>query len=148
VQQAATETAAFHKGLGAEKADFWVAEKNGLDAGGWGGDRRFYWDDTQMESYLAFVKTFTNAVGRPAVGWQIPIGHVGLPNSVNQYEDTFADYTFRAPTAYPNVAKMIDAGFRGILFGGGVGASTSVLTDGGWFGDRAAAYLAAPVAIK
>jgi hypothetical protein len=148
VQQAASETAAFHAGLGADKADFWVAEKNGLDAGGWGGDRRFYWDDAQMESYLAFVKTFTNAVGRPAVGWQIPIGHIGLPNTANQYEDTFAEYTFRSPTAYPNVAKMIDAGFRGILFGGGVGASTTVLTDGGWFGDRAATYLAAPVTIQ
>jgi hypothetical protein len=148
VQKAAMETAAFHAKLGAEKADFWAAEKNGLDAGGWGGDRRFYWDDAAMENYLAFVKTFTAAVKRPAVGWQIPIGHMGLPNTANKYEDTFADWTFRGATGYPDVAKLIDAGFRGILFGGGVGASTTVLTDGGWFGDRAATYLASPVTIK
>jgi hypothetical protein len=152
VQAAATATAAFHRALGADHADFWVAEKNGFDAGGWaaaGAGRMWYWQDAQMENYLLFVKTFTDALQRPALGWQIPIGHTGLPNTVNQYEDTFAEYLFRLQNnQYVNIPKFIAAGFRGILFGGGVGQSTTVLSDGGWFGDRVAEYAKAPVTIQ
>jgi hypothetical protein len=152
VQAAATATAAFHRALGADQADFWVVEKNGLDAGGWaaaGAGALWYWQDAQMENYLLFVKTFTGALQRPALGWQIPIGHTGLPNTINQYEDTFAEYLFRLQNGqYVNVPKFIAAGFRGILFGGGVGQSTTVLTDGGWFGAEVAQYGQAPVMIQ
>jgi hypothetical protein len=102
-----------------------------------------------MENYLLFVKTFTDSLQRPALGWQIPIGHIGLPNTANQYEDTFAEYLFRLTNnQYVNIPKFIDAGFRGILFGGGVAQSTTVLSDGGWFGNQVAAYGMAPITIK
>jgi hypothetical protein len=151
VTSAAMRTAAFHRALGADAADFWVAEKNGFDAGGWaalGAGRLWYWQDAQMDNYLLFAKAVSSALGRPAIGWQIALGHGGLPNLANQYEDTFAEYLFRAQNGnWLNLPKFIAAGFRGILFGGGVGQSTTALSDGGWFGAQVDQYGMAPLTI-
>ncbi len=76
----------------------------------------------------------------PVVGWQISIGHMGLPNITvetftdNAYEDTFFPYFFE------HVNEFLDAGFIGFLVGKGIADDTDFANetegnvgDRGWF---------------
>jgi len=140
------------------KGDFIGIEKNGYDAGWWKvnsdkGDY-YYWSDQQMRKWLRWSEILGKGLDLPLLGWQISIGHEGLPNlgSANssneigngQYEDTFFPFFFEYPE------EFIDIGFIGFLVGKGLADgtdftnSTDPLDDGkgdlGWFMNQLAEF--------
>jgi hypothetical protein len=132
-------------GTGADRGDFIGVEKNGYSAGRWkvmSGTTRWYWGDPQMKMYIAWCKGLGKGLDLPVLGWQISIGHMGLPNtsvatadnSNNSYEDTFFPYFFS------HVSEFIDAGFIGFLAGKGLAddvdysnETEGAVADRGWF---------------
>ncbi len=126
-----------------DRGDFIAVEKNGWSAGNWlvkQGRNDYYWNDTQNGKWVSWSKTLGQDVGLPLLGWQISIGHMGLPNTVNRYEDTFMPYFFT------HTQQFIQAGFIGFLAGKGLADCTdftnlngnSLEADGskgddGWF---------------
>lgn len=126
-----------------DRGDFIAVEKNGWSAGNWlvkQGRNDYYWNDTQNGKWVSWSKTLGQDVNLPLLGWQISIGHMGLPNTVNRYEDTFMPYFFSHTQAF------IQAGFIGFLAGKGLAdctdftnlAGNSLEADGskgdnGWF---------------
>ena len=112
----ARETAKFAQALLAStpyKGDFCGLEKNGQDAGFWTGVYRdaLFWDDRQNAAWVDYAKAISDSTQLSMVGWQISIGHEGLPNTLNQYEDTFFPYF------YSHTQDFIDAGVIGMLAG-------------------------------
>jgi putative heme iron utilization protein len=116
-----------------DKVDFVGIGKYGLDAAALGDE--YLWDDTRMQNYLYFATAVHTSLGQPLLGWYLPIGHEGLPNTRNRYEDTFAPYFF------DHSAEFSAAGFEGMLFGKYEASGTDLSAgadsgDGGWFLQR------------
>jgi hypothetical protein len=122
------------------RGDFMGVEKNGADAGWWRATYgkgtafdKYYWNDEQNRKWLLWSKTLGKTLDLPLVGWQAPLGHMGLPNTANRYEDTFFPYFFA------HAQDFIDAGFIGFMAGSanrGVGTVATVnenAGDNGWF---------------
>lgn len=109
---------------GTDRGDFLVVEKYGLDAGfirstdASAMGSRYYWTDEGMARWVGWCKRVAQAVDLPILGWQIPIGHMALPNTMNRWQDTFMDYFFAHPKDF------LDAGFIGLWVGKGLGQGT------------------------
>jgi hypothetical protein len=148
-------------GSGSDRGDFIGVEKNGWSAGRWkkyDGRTYWYWGDEQMQKYLRWCKGVAEGLNLPVVGWQISIGHMGLPNVTvetftdNAYEDTFFPYFF------DHVSEFLDAHFIGFLVGKGIADDTDFANetegevgDRGWFFshlkefDKGRPYLSTPI---
>jgi hypothetical protein len=125
------------------RSDFIAVEKNGWSAGHWlaaANDSDFYWGDAQNSNWLSWSETLKQQTNLPLLGWQISIGHMGLPNTTNRYEDTFFPYFFT------HSSQFINAGFIGLLVGKGTDDCTDYTNlhgnsleadgtagDNGWF---------------
>jgi len=128
--------------------DFVGFEKNGTDLGCWKvmSPPSVYattlnWNDQANSRWIGFSKTIAQTVDLPLLGWQISIGHPGLPNIDNEYEDTFFPYFFS------HTQDFINAGFIGMMAGcanqdKGTVASIDVnaVGDKGWFYGQLAAF--------
>lgn len=133
-------------GSGSDRGDFIGVEKNGYSAGKWKSqdatNTKWYWGDSEMKNYLSWSSTIGKGLNLPVLGWQISIGHMGLPNKAydgtntnNAYEDTFFPYFFG------HVQEFMSAGFVGFLVGKGLADDTDFSNesegpnagDGGWF---------------
>lgn len=127
------------------RGDFMGVEKNGADAGWYltakgasksDASNSRYWTDANNANWLGWTKALSQELNLPIVGWQICLGHEGLPNTSLKYEDTFFEYF------YDHVPDFIDAGFIGIMAGcnnmgiGTVAEYNSTNGDGGWFYDQ------------
>lgn len=118
-------------GGAADMGDFVVVEKYGLDAGyiksndGSAMGSRYYWNDEHNAKWVGWCKRLAQAVDMPLLGWQIPIGHMGLPNTANRWQDTFMEYFFANP------AKFMDAGFIGLWVGKGLPQGTDYSASAG-----------------
>lgn len=133
-------------GTTGDRGDFIGVEKNGWSAGNWlvkQNRNDYYWNDTQNAKWVSWSKTLRENVNLPLLGWQISIGHIGLPNTVNRYEDTFMPYFFS------HVPEFINAGFIGFLAGKGLADCTDFTNlngnelesngsagDDGWFFEK------------
>jgi hypothetical protein len=129
----AGETASFMSALA--DADLVVVEMSDRDAGF--NDR--WWDETDATlpnfvQAMSWAEALSSAMGLAHLWWQVPYGHVGLPNECDLYEDNRVDYFFDHP------ADFARAGALGVAFGAGAGCMTTPATDGGHFTDRAASY--------
>jgi hypothetical protein len=137
-------------GTGSDRGDFIGVEKNGWSAGNWyvkQNRRDYYWNDTQNAKWVSWSKTLGQQVNLPLLGWQISIGHMGLPNTVNRYEDTFMPYFFT------HTQEFMNAGFIGFLAGKGLADCTDYTNangnasepngsagDNGWFLEQLKAF--------
>jgi hypothetical protein len=151
------QTMAFLQKIGASDADLVVVETLDRDAGcfeagvqsdcqGRGGP--FYWDESNQSSpnfhdHLAWAKTVHDALGRPLLWWQTPLG---VPSSTpggsaGHYRDNRVHYLFS------HVAEFVAAGGVGAVFGVGSQNQTDITTDGGQFRNAVMHYFAAPVAL-
>ena len=115
-----------------DNIDFISLGKNKCDAGYSGVNSSGYWNSPQFASFLNYSGSIHRTFNKPLVGWFLPIGHRGLPNTANRYEDTFAEYFFA------NSQSFTDAGFCGMLFGKYDPAGTDLSEtpgtgDDGWF---------------
>jgi regulation of enolase protein 1 (concanavalin A-like superfamily) len=133
-------------GSSGDRGDFIGVEKNGWSAGNWlvkQNRNDYYWNDTQNGKWISWSKTLRQNINLPLLGWQISIGHMGLPNTVNRYEDTFMPYFFT------HVQDFINAGFIGFLAGKGLADCTDFTNlsgnelesngsagDDGWFFEK------------
>jgi hypothetical protein len=110
--------------------DFISFGKNRSDAGISGA--KYYWTSTQFSAFLNYSAALRTTFGKPLVGWLLPIGHMGLPNTTYRYEDVFAEYFFSHSKDFRN------AGFSAMLFGKYDVNSTDIsetagVGDDGWF---------------
>jgi len=118
-----------YRALGAPSADFLVADVSDRDAGWYAlpanGGRNAFWTEQEAAASLGFYKAMAEAMGRPMVLWQIPLGNMAQNNTLNHYQDDKVDWFFG------NMDKVADAHVVALLFGAGHGEQTSVETDGG-----------------
>ncbi|MFD9354711.1 RICIN domain-containing protein [Streptomyces sp. NPDC060031] len=115
--------------LGAQNADFLVADVSDRDAGWYAqpahGGYDNFWTAQKATAQLGFYKTMAESVGKPVVLWQIPVGNMAQNNTLNHYKDDKVDWFFA------HMDQVAKAHIAGLLFGAGHGEQTSVETDGG-----------------
>ncbi|WP_051838262.1 RICIN domain-containing protein [Streptomyces sp. NRRL F-2580] len=124
--------------LGAQNADFLVADVSDRDAGWYAqpahGGHDNFWTDQKAAASLGFYKTMAESVGKPVVLWQIPVGNMAQNNTLNHYKDDKVDWFFA------HMDQVANAHIAGLLFGAGHGEQTSVETDGGNLINKTIAY--------
>ena len=102
--------------LGAQNADFLVADVSDRDAGWYAepahGSRDMFWTD-QKAAELGVGKTMAESVGKPVVLWQIPVGNMAQNNTLNHYQDDKVDWLFA------HMDQVANAHIAGLLFGAG-----------------------------
>jgi hypothetical protein len=131
----AAATADYLRALGADQADLVVVEMSDRDAGF--NDR--WWDATNatLPSFtqaIGWVQAMSSDLGLAPLWWQVPYGHLGLPNTCDQYEDNRVDYVL------DHAGELAAGGALGVAFGAGATCQTTPDTDGGHFTTRASAY--------
>lgn len=146
--------------LGANKADFMVAQTIDRDAGcpeaaspppecAGRGAGPFYWDVSNTASpnfneNLAEYSGVSEIEGKlPILYWQTPMG---VPSktpggTTNHYRDDHVYYMFSHP------GKYAAANVFGIVFSAGATSQTTISTDGGQYATALAAYLKKPTPI-
>jgi hypothetical protein len=134
---------AFLKAAGADQGDFVAADMSDRDADWYRltrGENR-WWDATNQalpdfHQALAWSKAVAEAVGKPILWWQIPVGNGGMGNrytaydpqgnpTAGQWRDNRVEYLL----AHPD--EVAAAHGVGLAFGAGAGGQTSPETDGG-----------------
>lgn len=153
------DVVAFMSALGAQNADFIVAQTLDRDAGcfevqdatdgcvragtGW------YWDDTNLSlpdftEHLALVEAFHAGLGNlPVIWWQTP---QGVPSTTPGGTDFhFRDNREQYFLTHP--AQLTAVGGLGVVFSAGESHQTNITTDGGQFQALSKAYFAAPTAL-
>ncbi len=154
-----TDVVTFMNQVGAQHADFIVAQTLDRDAGcieaqavaascvrsgtGW------YWDASNQthpnfQDHLAMIQQYHSGIGNlPVIWWQTPLG---LPSSTPggtdyHYRDNRVQYFLT------HASDLVAAGGLGAVFGAGESHQTNITTDGGQFQSLSNAYLAAPVSL-
>jgi hypothetical protein len=131
----AARLGAFLAACGAGLGDFVVADMSDRDAG----TRNNWFDATNgtlpsFHQALAWGKGVAEAVGRPVLWWQIPLGNPSLPPA---NRDNRVDYLLT------HVAEVAAAHGVGLAFGAGADGQATPSTDGGNLASRTSAYRAA-----
>jgi len=118
-----------YSSFGATDADFLVADVSDRDAGWYAlpehGGADNFWTDQKAAASMTFYRTMAEAVGKPMVLWQIPLGNKNQNNTTNHYQDDKVDWLFA------HMDEVAQAHIAALLFGAGQQEQTSVETDGG-----------------
>lgn len=128
---------------GAADSDYVVIEASDRDAGYYRSlGQNTFWDatDATLPSFkqaFAWAKALTERMGKPALWWQLPLGNMSLPDTVNHWQDNRVDYFFA------HAAEVAATNSFGMLFGSGQSQQTNPSTDGGNFVSRVQGYVAA-----
>ncbi|GIV66075.1 MAG: hypothetical protein KatS3mg047_0468 [Bellilinea sp.] len=135
-------TAGFMRKMGADRADLITVEWSDRDAGR---GIRPWWDDHDTElprpnRAILWGHLLGQQLNKRLLLWQVPVGNMDLNDTCQKYRDNRAAYLFRHPQ------DLWEAGYVGILFGGGDGCSTQVWTDGGFVESQARLYYQPPSA--
>jgi hypothetical protein len=153
--ESAPTVAAFMTKVGAQNADFIVAQTSDRDAGceevsapppecSGRGSGPFYWDENNVnspnfEQSISTWSTYRSDLpnGLPIIWWQTPLG---VPSSsrggyTNHYRDDHVDYMLKNAYQYGNIDTF------GIVFSGGASSQTSITTDNGEFATLLKQYL-------
>jgi hypothetical protein len=147
---------AFMNAVGAQKADFIVAQTLDRDAGcfemqsasagcarpgsGW------YWDEANashpnFSDHLAVVGAYHTGIGNlPVIWWQTPLGvpSVSPGGSDGHYRDNRVHYFLTHPR------ELTAVGGLGAVFSSGGNYQTSIQTDGGQYKTLSGTYFASP----
>ena len=138
----AKKTAAFLAACGESSADLVIVETSDRDAGYYQSQgKSTFWDATNatlpdFHQDFAWVKALTEALGKPALYWQTPLGNANQNNTTNHWKDNRVDYFF----AHPH--ELAAAHAIGAVFGAGQGDQTLPETDGGNLVAKMKAYVA------
>jgi hypothetical protein len=151
----AAEIGAQMRAVGADKADFIVAQTSDRDAGCWeaesppdectGRSGTFYWDASNKTSpnfhdSQKQISDYRAALGNglPILWWQTPMGVPSdTPGGTDQhYRDNRVDYMLRNAQEYGDIHSFA------IVFSRGGSHQTSIATDGGQFARLSGQYLA------
>lgn len=137
----ARKVADFLAQLGAAEGDFIVVEASDRDAGYYDTqDRQSWWDDTNttlphFHQAFTWVRALSERLGKPNFWWQLPVGHMGLPNVPKQWRDNRVDYFFA------HTAEIAAAHGVGFAFGAGAEGQTTPETDNGHFTNKVRGYV-------
>jgi hypothetical protein len=143
----------FMKSLGAEQADFIVAQTSDRDSGCFEVTPQpsycvrsgavWYWGDLEYTAYFAMVSAWhTGLGGLPLLWWQTPMGVPAAgAGSDNHYRDNRVQYFLT------HSDKLVAAGGVGVVFGSGEIHQTDLTTDGGQYQQLSTTYLANPAAL-
>jgi len=132
----------FLSACGASQGDFVVVEASDRDAGYYASvGRKTWWDatNTTLPSFhqaLAFDQALSEAIGKPALYWQVPVGNMEEDNTPDHWQDNRVQYFFDHPGEY------VTAHVAGIAFGSGADGQTTPSSDGGYLVSRTTLYLA------
>jgi hypothetical protein len=143
VAAVAQKTAKFLAACGESAADFVVVETSDRDAGYYQSQgRNTWWDATNatlpdFHQDLAYVKALTEALSKPALYWQTPLGNASQNNTTDHWQDNRVDYFFG------HMNELAAAHAVGAAFGAGAGGQTTPESDGGNFVTKAKGYYAA-----
>jgi hypothetical protein len=137
----AAKTATFLAACGESSADLVIVETSDRDAGYYQTvqNRSTWWDATNAKlpdfhQDFAWVKALTEALNKPALYWQTPLGNANQNNTANHYQDNRVDYFFG------HTNELAGAHAIGAAFGAGAGDQTTPESDGGNFVAKAKAY--------
>jgi hypothetical protein len=152
---------AFMNAIGAQHADFIVAQTLDRDAGCFetmntayscsrnGTATGWYWDESNTttpnyQQHLAKISTWHLGIGElPVIWWQTPLG---VPSST----PGGTTYRYRNNTEHyflTHASELTAVGGLGVVFGTGENHQTNITTDAGQFQSLSGAYLAAPATI-
>lgn len=131
------------------KGDVVFVEKTDRDAGVKLTEKEkedWFWVDTNYNKYFAWVKCLSSRSNLRVVGWQVSEGSTHQTQRP-KFEDDAIEY-FLAHSA-----DWAQAGFIGILFGGGLPGNANYPSDGpdgdgGWFVQVVNDYTANPLALN
>lgn len=140
----AKKEAAFLLALGAAQTDFVTLDVSDRDAGydQANGAQNAFWDATN-QTLPNFTQAFrwatalTEALGLPALWWQVPIGNMTLPNVSTQWRDNRLDYFFDHPD------EVVQTHAFGVVYGAGQSDQTNPTTDNGHLMARMRTYATA-----
>lgn len=155
----AKKTATFLATCGSS-ADLVIVETSDRDAGYYQivQNKNTWWDPTDKTlpdyaQHLTWVKALTEALGVPALYWQVPLGNSAGTNTNNSYKDNRVDYFFggsasqvqsgAAVTVPAHWSQLAAAHVVGVAFGAGAGGQTTPDTDGSNLATKTKAYIAA-----
>ncbi len=134
--------AAFLAAAGETDADLVIVETSDRDAGYYQSvGMNTFWDATNatlpdFHQDFAWVKALTEALGKPAIYWQTPLGNSMQNNTTNHWKDNRVDYFFA------NMSELAGAHAIGAAYGAGRGDQTLPETDGGNLVAKTKAYAA------
>jgi hypothetical protein len=137
----AKKTAAFLAACGGSDADYVVVETSDRDAGYYQSQgRNTWWDATNatlpdFAQDFAWVKALTEALGKPALYWQGPLGNASQNDTPNHWKDNRVDYFFG------HMNELAAAHVVGAAFGAGAGDQTTPESDGGNFVGKVKSYV-------
>ncbi len=138
----AKKTAAFLAACGESQADLVIVETSDRDAGYYMSQgKNTFWDITNatlpdFHQDFAWVTALTEALGKPALYWQTPLGNANQNNTTNHWKDNRVDYFFG------HTQELASAHAIGAAFGAGAGDQTLPETDGGNLVSKMKAYVA------
>ena len=107
----------------------------------------YAWTNEEFLDFLRQVKAFTEAIGKPMMLWQIPLGNATLDNTYGPY-DKYGNRPSgrwvddKVKHFFDNMEKVADAHIVGLMFGAGYTEGTGTESDGGYFLKRALEYYA------
>jgi hypothetical protein len=143
VSAEAQKTASFLAACGESEADLVIVETSDRDAGYYQSiGQNTFWDATNatlpdFHQDFAWVKALTEALGKPALFWQTPLGNAAQNDTTNHWKDNRVDYFFG------HEDELAAAHVIGAAFGAGRGDQTLPETDGGNLVAMTKAYVAA-----
>jgi hypothetical protein len=136
----AAKTATFLAACGESSADLVIVETSDRDAGYYQSQgRNTWWDATNatlpdFHQDFAWVKALTEALSKPALYWQTPLGNANQNDTTNHWKDNRVQYFFA------HMDELAGAHAIGAAFGAGAGDQTTPESDGGYFVSQATAY--------
>jgi hypothetical protein len=148
-----SKIATFLLAIGAGSTDFVTTDTLDRDAGCFEAHTdpncqrtgNFYWDESNQTSpnfheHLAWVKTITQAMGKPMLWWQTPFGVPSTTpgGTAGHYRDNRVHYIFS------HIDEFVAAGGMGVVFGTGAGNQTYIDSDGDEFKTAVASYFTSP----
>jgi hypothetical protein len=145
----AKKAATYLAACGESSADLIVVETSDRDAGYYQSQgKNTFWDITNktlpdFHQDFAWVKALTEALGKPALFWQTPLGNASQTNTNNHWKDNRVDYFFG------HEDELAAAHALGVVYGAGAGGQTvpgvagDANGDGGNLIAKTKAYVAA-----
>ncbi|WP_426754947.1 hypothetical protein [Myxococcus sp. Y35] len=136
----ARKVADFLSQVGASETDFVVVEASDRDAGFYQSQGEdVWWDATNatrpnFHQAFAWAKAVSEQLNLPNLWWQLPVGHMALPNTDMRWRDNRVDYFFS------HLDEVAAAHSLGFSFGAGEGRQTTPETDNGNLVSRVRAY--------
>ena len=129
-------------GITSNGANFISIDKYGLDAGisspANPSASTWFWNADHWNNYLLFTKTLSTAAGKPAILWQIPVGHINTSQLANPYSaglfpdlnNTSQHYEDSSPDFFLGDSFQPGSG-RFSYFSTNLGADPKISTSGG-----------------